>query len=61
MKQTFVTVSFQQIFWMITLGATTFQQLAVGRFIAGITGGGMLVTISVFVSEIANKQLVDFI
>lgn len=46
---------------MITLGATTFQQLAVGRFIAGITGGGMLVTISVFVSEIANKQLVDFI
>lgn len=47
-----------QIFWLTTLLSTSYTELVVGRFIGGLTGGGILVCMPLFVAEIANKQLV---
>lgn len=42
---------------MTVLLANNFNQLVVGRFIGGLSGG-LFVCVPLFVAEIANKELV---
>lgn len=44
-------------FWIIVLLSTKIQHLYAARFLAGITGGGMLRTISLYVSEISENKI----
>ncbi len=45
-----------QIFWLSVLLADTYNELVIGRFFGGVTGGGILVCMPLFVAEIANKE-----
>lgn len=47
-----------QVFWLTVLLANNFNQLVVGRFIAGLSGG-LFVCVPLFVTEIANKEFVN--
>lgn len=42
--------------WVLILIATNVQYLYVSRILAGIAGGGCLVVIPVYISEIANDK-----
>ncbi|XP_037039365.1 facilitated trehalose transporter Tret1-like isoform X4 [Bradysia coprophila] len=47
-------------FWFTVLFANNFNQLVVGRFFAGISGG-LCVCVPLFVAEIANKEIRGFL
>jgi len=48
------------VYWLAVLLSTNFQQLIIGRFIAGMSGGGLFVAIPLFVAEIADKEIRGF-
>lgn len=46
------------VHWAVVRLATEAWQLIVARFLAGLTGGGMFICVSLFVAEIANERYV---
>ncbi|KAJ6649968.1 Facilitated trehalose transporter Tret1, partial [Pseudolycoriella hygida] len=49
------------IFWFAALLSTSYTELVIGRFIGGLSGGGILVVMPLFIAEIANKKIRGFL
>uniref|UniRef100_A0A182MN01 Major facilitator superfamily (MFS) profile domain-containing protein n=1 Tax=Anopheles culicifacies TaxID=139723 RepID=A0A182MN01_9DIPT len=44
-------------FWIITYVATSVHQLYLARFLAGLTGGGIIVVFPLFIADISDKKI----
>ncbi|KAG4071882.1 hypothetical protein HA402_006043 [Bradysia odoriphaga] len=54
-------VSPLEIFWLSVLLSKSYTGVVVGRFIGGLSGGGILLCIPLFVAEVASKEIRGFL